>query len=210
MLSFNTVTRGFFIIAFSFVLIIANAQLKAGVKAGLNVTTQHIKTTWPNSSSSNPYHGKSFRAGFYLIYDLSDVISIQPELIYNSIKIEFDNYSYNQDVSFHYLSMPVMFGYGVLNNKIIFQAGPEFAHLMAIHPAYYGDVYNTFDLSLALGAVYNVGRFNMCMRYSGSVTNLASDEFVEDFNNNSGAPFRIGYHIRCNNLQFTIGFLVFK
>src|SRR5688572_16279393 len=82
------------------------AQLSGGLKAGLNLATQK----WEADGFSESESGTSFHVGGYLNYAISDVISLQPELLYNSLKISAGG----EDLTLNYLSIPVMFQYGFM------------------------------------------------------------------------------------------------
>src|SRR5262245_61915706 len=108
-----------FLIVSALVLLTSSswAQLKGGLKAGLNAAKQKWEVDISGlGSGSDSYKGVNFHVGGYLIHNFTDVVSFQPELLYNSLKVDLDG----QDITMNYLSMPLMLGYGVENNKLIF------------------------------------------------------------------------------------------
>lgn len=81
---------------------VAFAQIKGGLKAGLNMATLKVDVEGFGSDSEN---GTSFHFGAYANFGLSDAISVQPELLYNSLKVSDSG----DDFTMNYLSIPVMF-----------------------------------------------------------------------------------------------------
>lgn len=140
----------------------AFAQISGGIKAGLNVGTL--------SGSNDTWGGIGIHFGAYGSYALNDAMSLQPELLYNSTTYVTD---FVDDVTLKYLSIPVMFKYGFMDNKFNVQAGPQLSMLLGASPSEYEDFLDIkgTDLALNLGAGVNFGKFNLTVRYCIGLSN---------------------------------------
>ena len=173
----------------------AFAQLNGGIKAGLNFGSQK----WELGSDSESYSGTGFHIGGYLTFGLSDALSLQPELLYNAIKVDAGG----DDLTLSYLTVPVMFQYGFAENKFNVQAGPSLGLLLSSDPSEFKDndgVTGT-DFSLALGAGANFGKLNVTARYSIGLANIAGDALVDSFGDD--------FSIKNNNFQLSVGYKLF-
>jgi hypothetical protein len=172
------------------------AQLSGGLKAGLNMAKQN----WELGSEEADASGTSFHIGGYVNFALSDALSLQPELLYNSLKLDGDAVD---DVTLNYLSIPVMFLYGFSDNKFNIQAGPQLGLLLSSDPSEIKDedFMTGTDFSLAFGAGANFGKFNAAIRYNLGLSNIAGD----------AAKDLIGddLSIKNNNLQISLGYKLF-
>src|SRR5262245_58621882 len=89
----------------------APAQVTGGLKGGLNLAKQKWEFSVMGQSASEKFDGTGFNLGGYLNYGLSDVVSLQPELLYTNHKVEQDG----DELTFNYISVPIMLGYAVEN-----------------------------------------------------------------------------------------------
>ncbi len=172
----------------------ASAQLSGGLKAGLNLTNQK----WEAGGDSETFSGTGFHVGAYANFALSDAISIQPELLYNSLKVDADG----DDFTLNYLSVPVMFMYGFADNKFNIQAGPQIGLLLSTDPSEFKDndgVTGT-DFSFNIGAGVNLGKLNLAARYTLGLANVAGETLTnisDDFS------------IKNNVFQISLGLQLF-
>ena len=182
-----------------FVIVLSSAatfaQLSGGLKAGVNITNQKYSI----SGESQTYNGTSFHIGAYGNFALSETISIQPELLYNSIKIDVEG----EDFTSNYLSVPVMLVYGIADNKFNLQAGPQIGLLLSTDPSEVKDAeyYSSTDLTMNLGAGANFGKFNVAIRYGIGLGNIAGGLWDD-----------LGFgdmKIKNNNLQISVGYKLF-
>lgn len=102
----------------------ASAQMTGGLKAGVNLASQK----WELGSFSETYSGASFHVGVYGNFALGDALSIQPEVLYNSLKVDITDFE--ETITMNYVSIPVMFVYGFSENKFNIQAGPQLGLLL--------------------------------------------------------------------------------
>lgn len=181
------------------------AQISGGIKAGVNLTNQKWKVSLMGESASESYKGTGFHVGGYLTYAVSDVITLQPELLYNNLKIDVDG----EDLSLNYLSIPVVFGYAFDNNRFVLQTGPQLGILLSTDPSELKDqdAFKGTDFSWNIGATVNFDKFNISVRYSIGLANLTGDELDRQLDEALGAD--VDLEIKNNNLQFSIGYRLF-
>jgi hypothetical protein len=152
----------------------ASAQMSGGLKAGVNLTSQK----WEFDGESETISGTGFHIGAYANFALGDALSLQPELLYNSLKVSEDG----TDLTFNYLSIPVMFVYGFSDNQFNIQAGPQLGLLLSTDPSEFKDndgVTGT-DFGINLGAGASFGKINITARYCMGLGNIAGDA-LNDF-----------------------------
>lgn len=187
------------------VITVTSAQLSGGLKGGLNLSKQKWEMEFLGQSFSQTLDGVGFHIGGYLQYALSEKLSLQPELIYNSLKVDQDG----EEISTNYLSLPIMFGYGVENNKLVFQAGPQIGLLLSSDPSEIkdDDGFKDIDFSFNFGATVNLSKFNLSVRYSLGLLNLTGDSLTEELESEFGED--IDLSIKNNNIQFSVGYRLF-
>lgn len=183
----------------------ANAQVSGGIKGGVNLANQKWEIEFQGESVSETFKGTSFHIGGYLNYLLSDVVSLQPELLYNSLKVDLDG----DETSLNYLSVPVMLGYAFDDNRLILQAGPQLGMLLSTDPSELKDeeAYKSIDFSFNLGAVVNFNKFNLSVRYAIGLTSLTGDDLEDELEALFGED--VDLSIKNNNLQFSVGYRLF-
>lgn len=108
-------------------------NLNGGIKGGINIAD----FIGDDSEGTDPKIG--FNVGGYLTFDLTESITIQPELLINSVGSKYSesgtdpdlgNYSIDGSFQLTYLTFPVMFIVH-LNDQINLQAGPQLGALLA-------------------------------------------------------------------------------
>lgn len=168
----------------------AFAQLNGGLKAGINFSGSKAD----NGSSSNTSSGTGFHIGAYADFALSDAITLQPELLYNSLDFDGDKLSY--------LSIPVMFQYGFADGKFNVQAGPEIGFLMSADPSELkdDDYVTGTNFSLDLGAGANFGKLNVTARYCIGLSNIAGSTITDVVSD---------YSLKVSNFQLSVGYKLF-
>lgn len=178
------------------IAIAASAQFKGGIKAGINMLSQ--KYSVPGESET--YNGTSFHAGLYGNYAFSDAFSIQPELLYNSLKADVED----EDLTSNYLSIPVMFVYGFADNMFNVQAGPQIGFLLSTDPseAKDEDYMTGTDFTLNLGAGANFKKFNITVRYGIGLSNISGDLWKEILSTDE-------MDIKNNVFQVSLGYQLF-
>lgn len=178
------------------------AQFSGGIKAGVNLAKQK----WEVSGDSEDASGTSFHIGAYGNFALGGAISIQPELLYNSLKFDTKDLL-GEETTLNYISVPVMFVYGFSDNKFNVQAGPQLNLLMSTDPSEIkdDDFYKGSDFALNFGAGANFGKFNATLRYCLGLSSIASDDLVDAF----AALGADDLTIKNNNFQLSVGYKLF-
>lgn len=184
---------------------LANAQVSGGIKGGVNLTNQKWEVSFMGESASEKFKGTGFHIGGYLQYALSDAVSLQPELLFNSLNVDLDG----EETTLNYISVPVMLGYGFDNNRFLLQAGPQIGVLLSTDPSELKDedAYKGVDFSFNMGAMVNFNKFNISVRYSIGLSNLTGDALDEELDEALGED--IDLKIKNNNLQFSLGYRLF-
>lgn len=193
--------RTFFTLTLLLPAVFGFAQWTGGMKAGFNLGTMKFKA----SGSSTSEDGVGFHIGGYANFAISDPLSVQSELLLNSIGISSDGYD-NDRVSLNYLSVPVMLLYN-LNEYINLQAGPQFGVLLFTDPSQEGlEIFKRPDFSLNMGAGLSFEKMNITLRYCFGLANVAGDDVLAWM---EASGFE-DIEIKNNNFQISIGYKLFE
>jgi hypothetical protein len=186
----------------------AFAQLSGGLKAGLNLANF-------GGDVENTDMRASFHFGGYVTFSLADKITLQPELLYNSVGAKYDfvesddffgDIKWEGAFKLNYLSLPVMFGYNISDNFSI-QAGPQLGFILSAKDegeasvdgfteSYDDDIKDGLkgtDFGFNFGIGLNFGKLNASARYSLGLSNV---------NDGTG-------DIKNNVIQLSIGYTLF-
>lgn len=198
------------LVAFIVLTTASFAQFSGGVKAGVNFASAA-------GDDADGYDGRiAYHFGLYGKLPLSDKLSFQPELLFNSVGAkyeesfsdpDFGDVDYKETIRISYLSVPLMLDFAVVDNFSL-QVGPQIGFLLAAkgeaEVTYDGgsesdevdmkDDFKATDFGLNIGAVYSFGKFNAGIRYS---LGLAS---VGDYDDSD---------IKLNNFQISLGYTLF-
>jgi hypothetical protein len=156
----------------------AFAQLSGGVKGGLNLAN------WGGDAEGTDMR-PAFHVGGYVNFALSDAISLQPELLYNSVGFKEGDGSLVAD----YISIPVMLLYNV-NENFNIQAGPQLGLLMSAKAKEDGnsvdfkDFFTGTDFGVNVGVGANFGKLNAAARYCIGLANIIEDSGDQKVTNN--------------------------
>jgi hypothetical protein len=162
----------------------ASAQLGGGLKAGLNLANF-------GADAKDIFDSKTlvgFHVGGYLTFNVSDALSVQPEVLYNSVgaKSEGDG---DVDIVVDYISIPVMLLYNV-NENFNIQAGPQLGLLLGANAKGDGasvdikDFFKSTDFGINFGLGANFGKLNATARYCLGLANVFEDSGDEKGTNN--------------------------
>ncbi len=167
----------------------ANAQVSVGVKAGLNLANLGGDV---EDTDMRP----SFHVGGYLNYALSEALSLQPELLFNSVgaKSSYDDPDFgsvDETIKLSYISIPVnlQYSFGVVN----IHTGPQFSFLLSAKDEYEADGASDevdikdsmkgLDLGWGIGLGANFGKLNATARYTLGLSNIADSDDADIKNN---------------------------
>jgi hypothetical protein len=177
----------------------AHAQSASfGIKAGASLTN-----AIGSSNSGDAFKNKlGFHGGFVANLPLSDVFSIQPELLYSmkgyklSLPNPVDGAIANSFQTLHYIDIPVLAR--LKTGGLFFEAGPQIGYLVATKfsrdastnfPAisYSGRAgYQKVDFGYAAGLGYQLpGGAGIGLRYNGSFKNFTKFEHNGDLRNSA-------------------------
>lgn len=165
----------------------ASAQMRAGVKGGLNVSNLYVDDV----SDENARYG--FNLGFYGQVFSSDVFAIQPELLFSTkgAKEEYGGALFDQTIKFNlsYLDLPVLAVFK-LGESAEIHVGPYVSYLLGANISHDGDLgsgtddidkdnLKSFDYGLSGGFGLNFGNFQVGARYNYGLAKLADSDAAE-------------------------------
>ena len=189
-----------------------------GVKAGYNYSTFSGET-----SSLSTIEGLSgFYIGGLVELPISNVLSIQPELIFSrqgvALRQELKGFGFNvsinnADIRLDYLNIPVMAKVNL--GPLFLQGGVQFGFLVgkpevnrltntSLFPLLDKDSYNSFDFGVGAGLGFNLNRrLFVEARYTHSLTNvfdpndnLFKTSLISNDNNFKNAVLSVGLGIK--------------
>lgn len=210
-----------------FTLSITNAQdVSVGIKAGVNYAGT-LTTDSDYNDQFNPVIGPNF--GAIVEIGLSDVFSVQPELLFSPSGFQFDDGAdgYNGvdfDVTgkVNYLNIPIMAKY-YATEALSIELGPYFSFLLSAKLD--GDVkvgdfvvasydnedvkddYESLDVGFGGGASYELenGLF-FTVRYNLGLTNIEAEAEAEEVGEKGGELGSADFAIKNNIFQFSVGY----
>jgi hypothetical protein len=163
------------------------AQMRAGVKGGLNVSNLYVDEV----DDENARFG--FNLGFYGQILSSDVFAIQPELLFSTkgSKIEYGGNLLDQTVKYNlsYLDLPVLAVFK-LGESAEIHVGPYVSYLLAANISHDGDLgsgtddvdrdhLKSFDYGLSGGFGLNFGSVQVGARYNYGLAKLEDSDAAE-------------------------------
>lgn len=160
-----------------------------GVKAAMNLSSEYDTGEF---SDGQLYLG--FTAGFFTEFKVSNLLSIQPELLY-SMQGSNNYREYNYKPSgykafvYQYLNLPIMFKFFVYQDKLSVDIGPQFGYLLKAteirktkHMATRNidmkdQIEHNYDIAAAIGASYKFAKsFDVTARYTMGFMKTLKDE----------------------------------
>ena len=167
----------------------AVAQMRAGIKGGLNVSNLYIDDV----DDENARYG--FNVGVYGQIFSSDVFAIQPELLFSTkgTKAEYGGNIFDQTIKFNlsYLDLPVLAVFK-LGESAEIHVGPYVSYLLNANISHDGDLgsgvddldkdnFKSFDYGLSGGFGLNFGQIQVGARYNYGLAKIADDNDAEIF-----------------------------
>jgi hypothetical protein len=165
-----TIAFALFLISFGI-----KAQVKFGVRAGLNTSTVSFPNL-PNKSEKIGFHVGVFTD----IPVVENFMSVQPELSYATKGTSFKVLSEKQSINMNYvdLILPVSFKMGDFNINV----GPFASYLISTPDyTYYNnnsvlvDAFKKFDAGLSAGLGYNFNKMMIGIRYNQGFIDVTED-----------------------------------
>ena len=167
----------------------AVAQMRAGIKGGLNVSNLYIDEV----DDENARYG--FNVGVYGQLFSSDVFAIQPELLFSTkgTKAEYGGNFFDQTIKFNlnYLDLPVLAVFK-LGESAEIHVGPYVSYLLNANISHDGDLgsgvddldkdnFKSFDYGLSGGFGLNFGNLQVGARYNYGLAKIADGDDAEIF-----------------------------
>ncbi|MCD9854851.1 PorT family protein [Epilithonimonas sp. JDS] len=149
-----------------------------GVKGGANISTISKERSWDDTNAKLGYF-----VGVYMHAPVNSVFSIQPEVLYNSVGVKYDNTKTSHTLGLDYISAPIMFQFEPIP-KLFVEAGPQFSFLIGnsdrnktddvvtIKKYRNNSNYNSFDLSGAVGLGFRINNITIGARYLVGFTDI--------------------------------------
>ena len=166
----------------------ASAQASFGIKAGASLTN------FTGSDVENASNKIGFHGGLVANLAFSDVLSIQPEVLY-SMKGTQEKANSSNKVNLNYIDVPVMLQYNA--DGLFFEAGPQVGFIAS---AKNNDVdikegIRSVDFGYAVGLGYKVESGPMVgLRYNGGISDIVKDKYGSDGAlRNSAFQLYVGY-----------------
>src|SRR5687768_8299343 len=159
----------------------ATAQIRAGIKGGLNVSNLYVDDV----SDENARFG--FNLGFYGQVFSSETFALQPELLFSTkgSKDEYGGALVDQTIKFNlsYLDLPVLAVFK-LGESAEIHVGPYVSYLLGANISHEGDLgsgtdeidkdhLKSFDYGLSGGFGLNFGSVQVGARYNYGLAKLA-------------------------------------
>lgn len=173
----------------TFTLMSVNAQdISYGVKAGVNIA---------NTCSSNTDPRTSFHLGGMVEFSISQIFSIQPELLYSAQGARNSDISINTD----FINVPIMAKYYILDDLSL-EAGPQIGFLIKSERKYQNntiirnskDLFKPIDYGVNLGVGYKLDEgVNFAMRFNFGLSNIYDLENSDDDWKNRVLQASVGY-----------------
>lgn len=169
------------LLTFAFILctVVAFSQ-NFGAKAGVNFATF-------GADATNQEIRTAFHIGGYAQFPLSDKITLQPELLFNSVG------EGSTDWVMNYISIPVIFAYN-FNENFNLHAGPYLGLLMSaeIDGTDVKEEMSGTDFGLNIGLGYSFGKVNLYGRYSTGFSNILDNDQIFGDSKLNNVVFQIG------------------
>ena len=153
----------------------AQAQLKYGVKGGLNFAN----LVGPDVDDNHMKLG--FYLGGFANFQVDDKFTVQPELVFSAQGARFEDPGDDDKYRFSYLNIPIL---GQYNDPSGFygETGPQFGFLLSARAKHNGntgsikDGFKTVDFSWAFGAGYKLTpEASVGVRFNLGLSNISDN-----------------------------------
>lgn len=204
------------------------AQVSVGVKVG-GALSNHARE-WLGMGSSE-FIKPTFLGGLFVSVPLTDKLSLQPEVLYSrkGNQISSSNSRFIRRFNAHYINVPIMLQYQVLN-RLTVELGPEISYLLSTgisyglftefvslsdNPSFHElqlASYRDLDVALNLGLGYQLwNRWSVNLRYNLGVLDISDDFTIPVVRQPGGEPEPMVFSFPWYNrsLQLSVGFRIF-
>ena len=158
-----------------------------GVKGGVNFSNMYTDDVDDNNVLT------SFNAGVYVNFPVTDLFSIQPEILYSrkGSELTYENVFASGSAKFNlnYIEVPVLLKINVTDNFNI-HAGPYFAYLIDskitndsdgafdFETNFDNDDFNKFDAGIAAGIGFDFDSFGIGARYNYGLSTIGKERTI--------------------------------
>jgi len=166
------------VVAFS--LSQVNAQVKFGVKGGVNFENFDVKEAKTRNYVLDNSIG--WQAGALLQIKIPGLgIGVQPELLYTVCKADIND----ETNSIHYFEVPInaRLGVNLFLIRPYLMAGPYFGYAVNLEGDVFKNEINKFDWGLGLGGGVEIWKFQFDASYSWGLLNVSNAKEFEMKNN---------------------------
>ena len=162
-------------------------EAKFGAKAGVNFSNFTGDIDMNKALTG-------FHIGAFVELELSEAITLQPELLFSTQGTKFEESGVSVDFDANYINLPVMFKYGVAEGLNL-EAGPQIGFLISAEIADEDlkDEMESIDFGMNVGASYDFSEQLFAQaRYNIGLTNVIKDSGDEKIQN-SVISVSLGY-----------------
>ena len=155
-----------------------NAQVKFGLKGGVNFDNYKLKNTPLTVENST-----GWQAGALLQLKVPGVgVAVQPELLYTVNKVNVDHASNG----IHYFEIPInlQLGLNLVLLRPYLQAGPYFGYALKTEGDVFKEKINKFDWGIGLGGGLEIWKLQFDARYSWGLQNVTISATNFEMKNN--------------------------
>ena len=203
-------------ILFLLLSISSKAQdLEVGVKGGLSLVDVGVVSI-PGIDTENQYYKMrpSYHVGAFGTVDLSKKFYLQAELLYVNKGFRYDDSrGSDSNIHLHYLTLPVLLNYRILE-KLHVGVGGELGYRLAARSKFDNKTINVnwlyerkLDLGIDVCVKYKINEhLNVGVRYNYGLFNIYGERgFITDSNGDKGDKLPV-YQNR--ELQFSVGYIL--
>lgn len=176
----------------------AREELKVGIKAGLNYSN-----VYSESGDDFVADGKAgFAGGVFVSIPLSQLIGVQPELMYSQKGFKGDVLGIDYKATFNYIDLPIHLQIKPTENISIL-AGPQFSYLLSSKYEFGNlnassddaeDDNNRATIGLSAGVDFTVQNFVISARGAWDLSKVNKDNNTSDINyKNQVLQVTLGY-----------------
>ena len=193
------------IIIFTFICLPVFSQTSSmGIKGGLNIANLYIDDIVDESSEVG------FQTGFYGKFPVHPNLYIQPEILYTQKGANAFLEDQKVKIELNYIELPVFLKLK-LKNYFNIHGGPYVSYLLAHNVELENqnpdlitkpdeDNFKNFDFGFLLGMEFNIGKFDIGIRYNSGIIKVGKNGFASDLeglNNaiNNIAQFYLAYRL---------------
>lgn len=147
----------------------SQAEVGLGLKAGVNLANVNATSASETFNSRTGYH-----AGAFLKVKLTK-LAIQPEILFSQQGTTVKTTTASVERTLSYVNIPIMLKFYLISGLNL-QAGPQFGFLTSAVTSGVDvkSLYNSSDISIALGAGFDIKKLSIDARYNLGVSEVNS------------------------------------